>query len=404
MQAFVNFLATGAVDVTPLLQIKHPLGDAEKAYSQLREKGGYTAIIEYSAELSANGDASDPVTLALQRTPVTEGLKVSCIGAGAFACDVIIPNLMGRHGVRLESVATSSGITAESARARFGFARTLTPEQVLHDPLTDAIFVFSRHDSHARYVIEALHNRKPVFVEKPLASNQRQLEDVENAFATELEHGHSPFVMVGFNRRFAPLTSELRQFFAGRREPMVVNVRVNAGHLPLDHWTHSDGGRIVGEFCHFIDWARFVVESPIERVQASALPDGPRYRRDNVAATLHFRDGSIASLLYLANGDKAVAKESFEVFCEGSIAQLEDFRVLSLTRNGKTRQIKRKRDKGHRREIELTIDAIRSGGSSPIPFGELVEVTKATFDIHRAIANEEVVTVQTGIPALVSKV
>ena len=403
MQAFVNFLATGAIDVTPLLQIRHPLSEAGKAYAQLREKGGYTAIIEYPTDDTARSGVSETATQAVPRTPATQSLRVSCIGAGSFACDVIIPYLSGRPGVILESVATSSGITAESARARFGFGRTLTPEQVLQDPATDAVFVFSRHDSHADYVVSALRQHKPVFVEKPLASNRQQLEEVEHAFTAELEQGGSPFVMVGFNRRFAPLTSELRHFFAGRREPMLVHVRVNAGHLPLAHWTHEHGGRIVGEFCHFIDWARFVVDSPIERVQASALPDGTRYQRDNVAVTLRFQDGSIANLLYLANGDKAVAKEHFEVFCEGSVAQLEDFRVLLLTRNAKTRQIKLKRDKGHRRELELTLEAIRSGGAAPIPFRELVEVTETTFAIHRAIANAEVVTAGTGVPALVRK-
>jgi polar amino acid transport system substrate-binding protein len=134
------------------------------------------------------------------------------------------------------------------------------------------------------------------------------------------------------------------------------------------------------------------------------LPDGTRYQRDNVASTLRFQDGSIANLLYLANGDKTVPKEYFEVFCEGSVARLEDFRVLSLTRNGKTRQIKLKRDKGHSRELELTVEAIRSGQSAPIPFQQLVEVTEATFAIHRAIANDEVVTPGTQVPGLASKV
>ncbi len=311
--------------------------------------------------------------------------------------------MSGRHGVILESVATSSGITAESARARFGFRRTLAPEEVLHDPGTDAIFACSRHDSHADYVVKALRNHKPVFVEKPLASSPPQLVEVQRAYAAELEQGGSPFVMVGFNRRFAPLTRELRKFFSNRREPMMVHVRVNAGHLPPEHWTHEDGGRIVGEFCHFIDWARFVVDATIHSVQASALPDGTRYQRDNVASTLRFQDGSIATLLYLANGDKTVPKEYFEVFSEGSVARLEDFRVLSLTRNGKTRQIKLKRDKGHSRELELTLEAMRSGEPAPIPFQQLVEVTEAIFAINRAIANDEVVRLGTEVPGPASK-
>src|SRR4029077_3311082 len=230
MQAFVNFLAAGAIEVTPLLQITHPLSEAEKAYAQLREKGGYTAIIEYPPDDTARSGVSETVPRAVPGTPATQGLRVSCIGAGSFACDVIIPYLSGRPAVILESVATASGITAESARARFGFRQTLTPEQLLQDPATDAIFVFSRHDSHADYVVKALHLHKPVFVEKPLASNRQRLEDVEHAYTAELEKGSSPFLMVGFNRRFAPLTTELRRFFAGRRESMLVQVRVNAGY------------------------------------------------------------------------------------------------------------------------------------------------------------------------------
>jgi len=402
MQAFVEFLAAGTIDVTPLLQVRYPLCEAEKAYSRLRERNGYTAILEYSTEDRVDTPASRSTAETVPRAPARDSLRVSCLGAGSFACDVILPYLSGRHGVILESVATSSGITAESARARFGFRRTLAPEEVLHDPGTDAIFACSRHDSHADYVVKALRNHKPVFVEKPLASSPPQLVEVQRAYAAELEQGGSPFVMVGFNRRFAPLTRELRKFFSSRREPMMVHVRVNAGHLPPEHWTHEDGGRIVGEFCHFIDWVRFVVDATITTVQASALPDGTRYQRDNVATTLRFQDGSIATLVYLANGDKTVPKEYFEVFCEGSVARLEDFRVLSLTRNGKTRQIKLKRDKGHSRELELTMEAMRSGEPAPIPFQQLVEVTEATFAIHKAIANDEVVRLGTEVPSLAS--
>lgn len=402
MQAFVNFLATGAIDVTRLLQIRHPLCDAEKAYSQLRDQGGYTAIIEFSSQDSVGRGASASVRPEVLRSSTAERLRVSCIGAGIFACDVVFPYLSGGHGVIMESVATSSGISAESARARFGFARTETPAQLLQDPATDAVFVLSRHDSHARYVMEALGQHKPVFVEKPLACNRQQLLEIESAYKTELEQGRSPFVMVGFNRRFAPLTKELRQFFASRREPMMVHIRVNAGHLPSEHWTHEAGGRIVGEFCHFVDWARFVVGSPIKSVQAAALPNGTRYHQDNVSATLRFQDGSIANLLYLANGDKAVAKEYFEVFCGGSVARLEDFRTLSLTRNGKTRRTKLKRDKGHRPQLESTTAAIRSGQPAPILFQELVEVTEATFAIHEAIVNGETVASPVELPALAS--
>jgi predicted dehydrogenase len=169
---------------------------------------------------------------------------------------------------------------------------------------------------------------------------------------------------------------------------MVVNVRVNAGYLAPDHWTQrkGDGGRVIGEFCHFVDWARAVVGSPIRTLTAHALPDGSRYNRDNVVVTLSFFDRSIANLLYLANGDKSIPKEYFEVFCEGGVGILYDFSLLELTRNGKRTRTKGRRDKGHRREIELTIEAMRAGHPSPIRFEELVEVSSVCIAVDQAIA------------------
>jgi predicted dehydrogenase len=169
---------------------------------------------------------------------------------------------------------------------------------------------------------------------------------------------------------------------------MVVHIRVNAGYLPHQHWTQqnsSGGGRIIGELCHFVDWARCVVGTSVVRVTANGLPDGARYNRDNVVATLAFQDGSIANLLYLANGDRSVAKEQYEVFCEGKVGRIDDFRALELATDGKARRTRGRRDKGHQREIELTLEAIRRGTGSPIPFEELVEVSEVTIAIEEAI-------------------
>ncbi len=205
-----------------------------------------------------------------------------------------------------------------------------------------------------------------------------------------------PFLMVGFNRRFAPMTTQLRQFFAARREPMIVHVRVNAGHIPGDHWTQQkqDGGRIVGELCHFVDWARSVVDVPIRSVTASALPDHSRYNRDNLVAILSFADGSLANLIYVANGDKSVPKEFFEVFCEGGVARLDDFCSLELSRSSKMQRTKAVRDKGHKLEIQLTLDAIRSVAAAPIPFSDLIEVSEATLAIAESISKGQAVSVQ----------
>ena len=248
----------------------------------------------------------------------------------------------------------------------------------------------TRHDTHASLAAKALESGKPVFVEKPLAVDREQLAHLQQVYAAQIRAGGRPFVMAGFNRRFAPFSEKIRQLFAERREPMLIHIRVNAGYIPPDHWIHAAGGRIVGEFCHFVDWARFVAGSPIQSVAAAGLPDGAQYKSDNIAVTLKFADGSVANLLYLANGDRSIPKEFFEVFCQGAIARLHDFRSLELARNGQIETLKSAQDKGHRRELQLTIEAIRSGKPSPIPFDELVEVTGTSFLVQSALATGEV--------------
>src|SRR5437762_5542439 len=393
MEAFVQFLAARSINLAPLIEKRYPVEQADTAYAAIRESGSYTALIDYAVpEAVATSVPAAPQTQ--KRSPGE--FKVGCIGAGGFARNIIFPALRNRKGVILESVATASGIAAQSACKSFGFSKAQTPGDLLQDADTDGVFILSRHDSHSRYVVAALTNHKAVFVEKPLAVTQDQLEEIRCAYQAAKEQGHAPFLMVGFNRRFAPMTEKLREFFAKRQEPMMINVRVNAGYLPLDHWTQrqEDGGRIIGEFCHFVDWARAVVNRPVQTVTAHALPDGSRYNRDNVAATLSFLDGSIANITYVANGDRSVPKEHFEVFCEGGVGIINDFCTLNLSRDGKTAGTKGRRDKGHNREVELTIETMRNQGPSPIPFDQVVEVTRVCFAVHRAISAGQPVGLQ----------
>ncbi len=169
---------------------------------------------------------------------------------------------------------------------------------------------------------------------------------------------------------------------------MMVHARINAGYIDSSHWIQGQGGggRIIGEFCHFLDWARFIVGKPMIAVWASALPDGTRYNRDNIVATITFADGSLANLMYLANGDGSVSKEFYEVFCGGAVARLNDFESLELAHNRKKQSLKSSRDKGHKIEIEKTVSAMQKGLPSPISFPELVEVTEATFAIHESLS------------------
>jgi predicted dehydrogenase/threonine dehydrogenase-like Zn-dependent dehydrogenase len=389
MEAFLDLLSSGSLEVEALLARQYPVEEGAKAYAAV-EAGAYTGIIDYQT----TADAMPAPRPSVQPRP-KDKLRVGCIGAGGFARGIILPHLRSYEGAVLESVASSTGASAESARTGFGFAMAESPSELLANPNVDAVFILTRHDSHAGYVASALEQGKSVFVEKPLAIHREQLEMVQTAYIERLAAGKSPFLMVGFNRRFAPFTDKVKDFFLNRSESMMVHIRCNAGFIPGGSWIQDpeNGGRIVGELCHFVDWARAVVGYPMQTLTAAALPDSGRYHRDNVSVTIGFEDGSVANLLYLANGDRAVPKESFEVFCAGGIARIEDFKTLSLSRNGKTETLKSGQDKGHRREMEVTIAAMKLGKESPISFAELMEVTEATFAIEEAIRTGKAVTV-----------
>jgi predicted dehydrogenase/threonine dehydrogenase-like Zn-dependent dehydrogenase len=383
MEAFLDLLASRAINVAPLLENRYSVDEADKAYAALRSGEVYTAIIAYAPRKEEAYALPKPV--AIQRR--TGQLRIGCIGAGGFARAHLFPYLKAAK-VTLESVGSASGIAAESARRNFGFVRAQTPAEIVSDSNLDAVFIATRHQSHAHYVIKALEHGKAVFVEKPLAVNRQELQAIRRAYQESAERGQRPFLMVGFNRRFAPATKVVRDFFAGRREPMLVHIRINAGFIPREHWTQqaAEGGRIVGELCHFVDWALHTVGASIRSVSAFALPDGTRYNRDNTAIVMTFADGSIANLLYLANGDPSLPKEYYEVFCEGRAARMEDFRTVELMQNRKLKRLKFRRDKGHRNEVELTLQSMASAEEALIPLHDLVRVTNATFTIGEALA------------------
>jgi predicted dehydrogenase/threonine dehydrogenase-like Zn-dependent dehydrogenase len=393
MEAFLDLLSSEALHIQPLLAHRFPVEEGGAAYKAL-QAGAYTGIIDYGAPTNFRAPEKARVS-SRSASPVAAGkLRVGCVGAGGFARSVIFPYLRSSAGLILESVASSSGATAESVRIGFGFNIAESPSALLCNPNVDAAFILTRHDSHAAYAKSALDQGKAVFVEKPLAVNREQLETVRTAYTKRLAENGSPFLMVGFNRRFSPVTEKLMNFFARRSDPMLVHVRCNGGFVPRTSWIQDpeNGGRIVGELCHFVDWARAVVRCPMQTITAAALPDAGRYNRDNVAITISFQDGSLANLLYLANGDRAVEKEYFEVFCEGGIARIDDFKTLSLSRNRKTETSRGGRDKGHRRQLELTLEAMERGKDAPIPFEELIEVTEATFAIEEAVRTQKTVS------------
>ncbi len=240
----------------------------------------------------------------------------------------------------------------------------------------NTIAILTRHDQHADLVVKALQAGKHVFVEKPLAITQDQLDAIVRATRESL------LLTVGFNRRFAPLAQTLYSFLSSHSESLYIHYRINAGDIQLNHWLHDaniGGGRIIGEGCHFVDFLTFLAGAAPVSVTARALPDNGKYREDNVSITFTFPDGSIGVVDYLANGDKSFPKERLEVFCGGRVAVLDDFRSLEMVHDGRRTTIKKAQDKGWRGEWAAFAKAIREGGEPPIPYEQLIGVTKATF-------------------------
>ncbi|MDH3593181.1 MAG: bi-domain-containing oxidoreductase, partial [Planctomycetota bacterium] len=321
LSAFLGLIADGSLNTELLTSHRFKFEEAEQAYRLVtgeNEERSVGILLRYQAAQSTPAEilrrAAQPI-----ETPPAGAVGVSFLGAGSFAQNFLLPKL---PGAVMRCVVTSTGLAARSVKEKFGFARADTdPATAIADEGTRAIFIATRHDSHAELAAAALRAGKYVFVEKPLAVTPEQLATVEDA-VREVGSGR---LMVGFNRRFAPAATALRDALKDRTGPLALHYRVNAGTLPREHWLYdpvAGGGRILGEACHFVDFAIFLTEERIRRVFAAALP-GPQ--QENVAMTLEFAGGSMATIQYLANGDRALSKEWIEVFCDGRVVQIDDF-------------------------------------------------------------------------------
>jgi predicted dehydrogenase/threonine dehydrogenase-like Zn-dependent dehydrogenase len=402
LQSFADLMAASKVVVHPLITHRFSIENAAGAYELITGKRGEPflgVLLTYPGNSGQQPEASGQKIVFEHRQPAASSqLALGVLGSGNYATAVFLPNVAAVGAALRCGIASASGLSATHAARRFGFAyATSSEQQVLDDPQVNLLAILTRHNSHARQVLAGLERGKNVFCEKPLAINDAELDTIAEA----LEKPGAPLLMVGFNRRFAPFAIQLKQFFANCGEPLAMHYRVNAGPLPHTHWLHDPqvgGGRIIGEGCHFVDFLTFLVGAPPVSVSAQALPDNGRYHLDCVTLTFTFADGSLGTLNYLANGDKSFPKERVEVFGNGRVAVLDDFRNLELVRDGR-RQFLRARlgqDKGHRAAWQAFLNAARTGEAAPIPYEHLVGVTRATFAAMRALhsgKNEPVVPV-----------
>jgi predicted dehydrogenase len=376
-QTIVELMESGRLNVQPLITHRFPIERASEAYEIITGKKKQTFL----GVLLTYPDAPDaPKETKVQFSTVhrpSSTVRLGVLGAGLFANATLLPAIKKLKDVELVGIASAGGLHAQHSGRKFGFTYACADdEQILNDPNINTVAILTRHDTHADLAVKALQAGKHVFVEKPLAITSEQLDAIVGATLA------SPLLTVGFNRRFAPLAVELSRFLADRTKPLYAHYRVNAGYIPLNHWTQDPaqgGGRIIGEGCHFVDFLTFLAGAAPVSVTAHALPDNGKYREDNVTMTFTFPDGSLGVVDYLANGDKSFLKERIEVFCGGRVAVLDDFRSLKTMRDGRRKIVKKAQDKGWSGEWQAFVKSIHEGGQPPIPYEQLVGVTKSTF-------------------------
>jgi len=384
-EAVLDTMAGGQLDVTRLVSHRFALDDAEGAYQVVAgSEPSLGILLEYPPPMDGSHERLRTPRVVLRppdRTTLSNASpRVAFIGSGNYATAVLIPAFKSA-GARLGGVVSNTGVTAVHAGRKHGFYEALTESSLaFSDASVDAVVITTRHDSHARLVVQALESGKHTFAEKPLCLTRDELAGIESAYARAAARGKPPLLMVGFNRRFAPQIQKMKALLSGVSAPKSFVVTVNAGAVAADHWTQdpaAGGGRIIGEGCHFVDLLRFLSGNPIVSHQRAAMktPTG-----DTLTMQLGFADGSIGTIHYFANGSKAFPKERIEVFADGRILQLDNFKNLKgFGWPGFSRMNLWQQDKGQKACAQAFLDAVRSGGASPIPFDELVEVARITI-------------------------
>lgn len=358
MEAFLELVSEKKINLEKLITHEFPVEDAAKAYNLImsKKKPYIGILLKYNAKPIEEEKAS---VIIVKKNATKKGdndiedIGIGFIGAGIHATSALLPNLK-KLNANLVGIATATGISAKSAAKKYGFKYATTNyKRLLEDPEIDAIFIATRNDLHAKLTIEALKASKDVFVEKPLAVNIEQLKEVVRVWQEQ-----QGTVMVGFNRRYSSLTRKLKETFSSRGLPMMLNYRVNTGNIPKEHWAHEKeqgGGMIVTEGCHFIDFANYMTGSvPVEVYARTIGTKDNILRNDNIQMIISYEDGSLATVTYTTLGSDAYSKEMVEVFADGMVGMIKDFRELVISKKDKT--IKEKKwlgqDKGFLEEIK----------------------------------------------------
>ena len=389
-EAVLDMMAEGRLDIAPLISHRFAIDDAAQAYAIVSgSEPSLGILLEYPDAAQKPDSVARAATVSLASGPAEAAkhkMVVAVIGSGNYATSVLIPAFREANA-RLKTVVSSAGVTGLHAGRKFGFEQTTTDtDSVFSDAEVNTVVIATRHDTHAELTERALAAGKHVFVEKPLALSMAELHCIEDAPRTGAE-----LLMVGFNRRFSPHVQQMKTLLATLTEQKAMVMTVNSGAIPATHWAQDPevgGGRIVGEACHFVDLLRFIAGSRILDFQAMSMGKAPglTITEDRVTITLRFEDGSIGTIHYFANGHKAMPKERLEVFVGGRVLQLDNFRRLAgYGWPGFSSMKLWRQDKGQSACVAAFARAVESGGPSPIPFDEIMEVSRVSIEAAEAV-------------------
>lgn len=388
-EAVLDLMAADRLSLDALKTRTYTLKDAPQAYALLlKDKAALGVLLKYEVAT----DETKARTLRLsssQAVPAVGRPALAAIGAGNYAGRALLP-AFAKTGARLKTIASAGGVSGSHYGNKLGFEQSTTDtEAIFADPEIDAVIIGTQHNSHAHFVLEALKAGKSAFVEKPLALKVEELDAIEAIYRDAAASDNPPLLMVGFNRRFAPLMLKLKQATAQSNQPMSIVYTSNVGAIPADSWVHDPqrgGGRIIGEACHFIDIARFLTASKIVSVQAKGMKLPALDCQDTATITIGFENGSLATIHYFANGDKAFPKERIEVFQGGKVCQLDNFRKLQGFGVSKANAKSFRQNKGQNECCKDFVGALEAGKPSPVPFEELMEVSRASIRAAEAIS------------------
>lgn len=385
MEAYLQLISENKINIEPLVEEICPLENAPTFYTELQDSPNrpLIALIEYGKQAKTSPAVRTEIRPIARTT--SDKINVGLIGPGSFAQSMHLPNLQKLKKYNIHAIASKTGHRAKDIAKRYGAAYATTDyKEILQDKNIQMVFIATRHNLHAAIATEAAAAGKAVFLEKPMALNKEELLNL----TAVLEKTQVPF-MIGYNRRFSPFMTEIKRHVQNRQNPFILDYRMNAGFIPLDHWVHSleGGGRNIGEACHIYDIFNFLTESPVKRISAySVSPKEKKFsHRDNFVATLQYEDGSICNLIYTAMGTSQVEKEQMDIYFDEKIIRLNDYKELSIVNSTVQNKRSQSPQKGHYEQLLAFAQSVQNKQTGPIPLWQLTQASEISFVVENDI-------------------